>query len=38
MKTLTIILALITTNPDYTTDTCDNVESEKEIDFEGLYG
>jgi len=38
MKTLTIILALITTTPDFANDTCDKVECEKEVDFEELYG
>ena len=37
MKTLTIILALITT-PDFANDTCQKVECEKEVDFEELYG
>jgi hypothetical protein len=38
MKTLTIILALTTTIPDFANDNCDKVECEKEVDFEELYG
>ena len=38
MKTLTLILALITADPEFAHEPCKEAECEEYVDFEGLYG